>query len=363
MKKLSILLGTLALGVGVAGAQAITSPTITTVPAFYTLDEEVKWVFDFGNAPDVSPGDALYMWTWNPSEPGVPIPLKEEGNKVWSLTLIPTELYKMTPEAIMNNGESNFWFNIRLNPEATRETGTLSIPKVDYKADFIKGDKVMDYYPKNFRLDGTLTIVFNANKVDGFLPAPSTVHMHSGMNAWTHQQPFNVWEPETRAKTEFRDMGDGIYAKHLVPLAYFPGVTEETIMENIDFVMVKYNGNAADPQWAGTAPDMRIVAPGLPVPPPAAFSLFPLKVSVDDILVITRTNNDRGQRLTYTLVGGAKTVTAPMDGAMTQQRAFVNLQQFRAENVKSLRLTVKDQNDRTIYEGDVPLATFDKPVK
>jgi hypothetical protein len=81
MKKLTILLGLLVCAATGANAQkvTITSPVITTVPAAYTLDEEVKWVFDFANSPEVNVGDELYVWTWNPSEPGVPIPLVDEG--------------------------------------------------------------------------------------------------------------------------------------------------------------------------------------------------------------------------------------------------------------------------------------------
>ncbi len=331
------------------------------------LAEPVKWVFDFGNAPEVNAGDPLHMWIWSPntaSDPNEPVRLTDEGNKVWSLTLTPTEFFRMTADQILNNGESAFWFNIRGDVEALKETGSLSIPKKDYVAEFIESGKRMAFAPSNFTLDGTLSILFNANLVEGFLPAPSTLHMHGSMNSWTHIQSFDAWIPETRAKTAFKHLGGGIYRKDLVPLTYFPGVTEETVMENLTFVIAKYNGNDAAPDWAGAAGaengDFVILAPGVPVPPPANFYLFPLKVSLNDILVITRDNNDRGQRLSYSLTDGTKTLTGEMAGAMTQQRAFVNVAgEFKGSTAAALTLTVTDNKERVIYRGEIPLVKPD----
>uniref|UniRef100_S0DES6 Uncharacterized protein n=1 Tax=termite gut metagenome TaxID=433724 RepID=S0DES6_9ZZZZ len=343
----------------------IADPSMYTVPSIYTMDEEVTWYFDFGNSPQVDDKEPLFMWTWSPNtptDPNVQVPLKDEGGRVYSLTMTPITFYRTNVQDILNNGESNFWFNIR-NSDVSKETGTLSFPKRDIVKDFVDGGKQMDYGPANFQLGSTLTILFNANLVDGFLPAPSTVHLHSGLNDWSVLQEFQVWLPEIREKTMFRDLGNGIYEKHLVPQTYY-GVDEEFEMENITFVVAKYNGNAADPQWAGTGPDMKILAPGVPIPPPANFYFFPLKVSQDDILIITRENNDRGQRLNYTVTGGTKTLTGDMEGAMAQQRAYINIAgEFKGMNISKLSVLVKDQNDRTIYEGDIPFVTVDNLTK
>ena len=371
MKRLIYILSGLALLVPtIAGAQKVTiaSPTITTVPSIYALDEEVKWVFDFSDSPQVSAGQELYMWTWSPntpSEPNEPVLLTDEGDKIWSLTMVPTTFYRMTAEEMLNNNETFFWFNIRGDREAiSSETGTLQVPKKDYIREFVDGGKMMDFGPSDFWLNSTLSILFNANLVDGFLPAPSTLHMHGGVNDWTYTQGFDAWIPETRVKTQFKDMGNGIYKKDLVPIDYFPGVTEETNMENIAFVIAKYNGNDATPDWAGASPDLKIIAPGAPIPPPAKFYIFPMKVSMEDIMIINRDNNDNGQELSYTITGGGKTITGRMEGAKSQQRAYIDLAaEFKSTGATTLNVKVTDNRNNTIYEGDIPLVTVDKPTK
>jgi hypothetical protein len=158
-------------------------------------------------------------------------------------------------------------------------------------------------------------------------------------------------------------MGNGIYKKELIPQTYF-GVTEEYEMENIAFVIAKYNGDDASPDWAGASPDFKIIAPGVPVPPPANFYLFPIKVSINDILVITRENNDRGQRLSYTITGGDKTIAGDLEGSMSIQRTMINLgQEFKGLNLSKLSISVKDRNNKNIYEGDITLMKVDNPIK
>uniref|UniRef100_S0DF76 Uncharacterized protein n=1 Tax=termite gut metagenome TaxID=433724 RepID=S0DF76_9ZZZZ len=71
-----------------------------------------------------------------------------------------------------------------------------------------------------------------------------------------------------------------------------------------------------------------------------------------------------GQRLNYTVTGGTKTLTGDMEGAMAQQRAYINIAgEFKGMNISKLSVLVKDQNDRTIYEGDIPFVTVDNLTK
>lgn len=339
--------------------QAIADPDrMWTVPAVYTMDEPVTWYFDFASADHLADGEQLYLWIWAPTNPtGAPIPIQYSGDRVWSISFTPTEFFGMTVEQLFANTE-NFYFLIR-DLDATKLSGTLSLPKTDHIRDFVERGEQMAFAPADFQLGSTLTVLFNANLVDGFLPAPATVHMHGGLNDWDVQQQFQVWLPEIREKTLFRHVGNGIYKKDLVPQTYF-GVTEEYEFQNMVFVVAKYNGNEASPDWAGASPDYRIIAPGVPEPPPPVLSFFPLKVSIHDILVITRDNNLRGQRLSYTIVGGGKSISGDMEGAMTRQRAYIQLaREFGGLNIGSLRVSIKDQNGTAIYDQDMPLMTVD----
>ena len=304
--------------------QTISDPDrMWTVPAVYAMNEPVTWYFDFASAPQLADGEDLYMWIWAPTNPtGAPIPINYNGDRIWSISFTPTEFFGMSVEELFANTEA-FYFLLR-DLDANKLSGTLSLPKIDYIKDFVESGKEMDYAPSDFQLGGTLSILFNANLVDGFLPTPSTVHMHGGLNDWGAQQQFQAWLPEIREKTQFRHLGNGIYKKDLVPQDYF-NVTEEYEMENVVFVIAKYNGDDANPDWAGASPDYRIIAPGVPEPLPPSLSFFPLKLSIHDILVITRDNNLRGQRLSYTIIGASKTLPGDWEGALTRKRPLARV--------------------------------------
>jgi hypothetical protein len=89
-----------------------------------------------------------------------------------------------------------------------------------------------------------------------------------------------------------------------------------------------------------------------------------MKISKYDILIITRENNDRGQRLFYKITGGSKVLEGELEGAMTRQRAFINIAaEFKDTDISKINLLVNDQNGRTIYEGDIPFVTVDNLIK
>lgn len=365
MKKLLFIITGLVLFsvTGLKAQQAIADPDrIWTVPSVYAMNEPVTWNFDFASAPQIIDGEALYMWIWAPTNPtGTPIPLTYAGNRIWSITLTPTEFFGMTVEQLFANTEA-FYFLLR-DLDGTKLTATLSIPKVNYIKNFAESNKVIDYAPSDFQLGSTISILFNSNLVDGFNPAPSTVHLHAGLNDWDAKQEFQVWLPEIREKTLFKHMGGGIYKKDLIPQTYF-GVTEEYEMQNIVFLAVKYNGNGADPQWAGNSPDFKIIAPGVPIPPDPKLYFFPLKISINDILVITRDNNVRAQRLSYTITGGSKSLSGDMEGAMARQRVFISVaNEFKGMDISKLHILIKDQNGTIIHEGDMPLVKVDNAIK
>jgi len=341
------------------GQQTIADPDrMWTVPAIYTMDEPVTWNFDFASAEQLNDGEPLYLWIWAPTNPtGAPIPLTYSGERIWSITFTPTDFFGMTVEELWANTE-NFYFLLR-NLDANKLTGTLSLPKQDAVKSFVESGEQFAFAPSDFRLGSTLSILFNANLVADFLPAPASVHLHAGLNDWDAKQEFQAWLPDVREKTAFRHIGNGIYKKDIIPESYF-GVTDEYEMENLVFLAVKYNGNDAQPDWAGASPDFRIIAPGVPEPLPPALSFFPLKISARDVLVITRDNNIRGQRLSYTITGGSKTISGNLEGNMARQRAYINIQkEFSGQTIDKIHLLIKDQNGVAIYNQDMALMKED----
>jgi len=363
MKRLLYMItGLLLFAIPYAKAQqAIANPDkMWTVPSVYTMDEPVTWFFDFAGASQLADGEKLYLWIWAPTNPtGAPVPLTYAGERVWSISFTPTEFFNMTSEQLYANTEP-FYFLLR-DLDGTKLTGTLSLPKVDYIKNFVESGKVMDYGPTDFQVSSTLTILFNSNLVSDFNPAPATVHLHSGLNDWEVKQEFQAWLPEIREKTKFKHLGNGIYKKDIVPKTYF-GVDEDYDLKNIVFLAVKYNGNEANPDWAGTSPDFVITAAGTPVPLPPNLFFFPIKISLSDILVITRDNNLRGQHLTYTITGGSKILNGEMEGSMARQRAFINVAgAFKGMDISKLHILIKDQNGTNIYNEDLPLLKVDNP--
>lgn len=355
-KAIYVFIGFLLLSLNTLNAQqAIADPDkMWTVPSVYTMDEPVTWYFDLSSASTLADGENLYLWIWAPTNPtGNPIPIKYEGDKVWSISFTPTQFFNMTVEQLFANTE-NFYFLLR-DLDGNKLTSTLSFPKVNYIKEFTESGKVIDFAPSNFQLGSTLTILFNSNLVDGFNPAPSTVHMHGGLNDWDAQQQFQAWLPEIREKTKFRHVGNGIYKKDLVPQTYF-GVTEEYEMENLVFLVVKYNGNDATPDWAGASPDYKILAPNAPIPPAPVFYYFPQKFSQLDMLTLVRKNNERATSLEYTITAGTKTITGAFSGTMTELRANINLlsELNSAGPISKIGLVVK-RNGIEILKTDIPL--------
>lgn len=354
MKKiLYAFIGFLLLSAAAKAQDALPDPDrMWTVPAVYTLDEEITWYFDFSSASQLSEGENLYMWIWSPAAPAEgEVQLDHVEGKIWSITFTPTTFFNMTAEQMYNNGESNFWFNLR-NQGAVNVTGTLSIPKVDYVASFVESGKQFDFAPSDFQLGSTLTILFNSNLVDGFNPVPFSLHLHSGLNDWDAKQEFQAWLPDIREKTIFKHLGNGIYKKDFVPQTYY-GVTEEYEMENIAFLVVKFDGNEG---WAGNSPDYKILAPDAPIPPDPVFYFFPQKFSQLDILTLVRKNNEKGTVLSYILTAGSKVIKGEFTGTMTELRAHLNLfSELAGESaLEKVNLEIQ-RNGNTILKTDIPL--------
>jgi len=83
---------------------------ITTIPASFTAEDNVKIIIDVSAVGNLAGVEPLYIWTWYPSEP---LPgngswtnsdpsrqLTREGPNKWSITFKPTDYYSRTPAEI-----------------------------------------------------------------------------------------------------------------------------------------------------------------------------------------------------------------------------------------------------------------------
>lgn len=327
---------------------------IWTNPVVYNYDESVSWYFDLAGTT-FTPGSDVYIWIWSPSEPDAGnwenssdfAKLTYVEDMVWRFDLTPTEYFSQTPEQIA--GSAGFWLRLK-DKTGTMQSGVSNVPITDF-SEFATSGEPFKAYPTNFYLDQPLSILFNSNLVPGF-ENPTSVHMHSGLNDWAVLQEYQAWIPEIALKTQLVNMGNGIYRKDMVPAEYY-NTPEGFVMTKINFLFV-----ATD--WAATTPDYVLYAPDVPIPPDPILSFFPMKLSVKDLLVITRQFNSVGQKLNYTIVGGNKTISGEFTGNMESQKAFINmLGEFGDTDIVKISVTIKDQLNNMIFEGDLPLIKMD----
>lgn len=325
-----------------------------TNPVIYNFDEQASWYFDLSGTTFAENED-VYIWIWSPSEPDAGhwenssdfAKLTYVGNMVWRFDVTPTTYFNKTIDEI--KASAGFWLRLK-DKTGTKQSSVANVPITDFSA-FATSGKAFDYYPNKFYLDLPLSIIFNANLIPAFADAAS-VHMHGGLNNWDVKQEYQAWLPEIVAKTQLVNMGGGFYRMDLVPRTYF-GAPEGYVMSTVNFLFVKDN-------WAATTPDYILYAPDVPIPPDPILSFFPMTISVKDFLVITRQFNTVGQKLTYTIKGGEKTITGTFTGGMDSQKAYINLiGNFSSMDISKLTLTITDQKAKVIFAGDIPLVKVD----
>lgn len=330
--------------------------SIKSYPVIYAYNEQVTWTFDLSNTT-FSPDEDLYIWIWSPSEPDAGhwenssefAKLSYNGNMQWSFTLIPTQYFSMTPEAIA--ASAGFWLRLK-NKTGTKQSGVSNVPYTDFSS-FYTANELIRSYPTAPTIDAGLSILFNSNLAPGFEGATS-VHFHSGLNNWEVKQEYQAWIPEIVEKTKLKDLGNGFYKMDLVPSVYY-GTEPGYVMNNIVFLMVKDN-------WAATTPDQVINAGEYVAPPDPVFMFFPLQISQKDFLGIIRKNNEVGvNKLFYQITAGNKVITGEFSGNTTEIKGFVNLvsELQGIPNLYEIHVLVKDNTDRTISDTVIPLKILD----
>lgn len=327
---------------------------IWTNPVVYNFDEKVSWYFNLAGTT-FEENEDVYIWIWSPSEPDAGnwenssefAKLTYVGDMVWRFDLTPTLYFSKTPDEI--KASPGFWLRLK-DKAGTKQSSVANVPITDFSS-FAGSGQPFKVYPEKFYLDQPMSILFNSNLIECFADADS-VHMHAGLNDWDVKQEYQAWLPEIVAKVRLVDMGDGIYRKDLVPREYF-NTPDGYVMTTFNFLFVKNN-------WACTTPDYILYAPDVPIPPDPVLTIFPMKVSVRDLLIITRKFNSVGQRLNYTITAGDVTITGEFTGNMDSQSAYIDLiGNIGHLTVDKFSLLIKDQKENVIFSGDIPLVPID----
>lgn len=339
-------------------------------PAAFIPSEEVVFFFDVSGTK-LEGQEAIFIHTWFPSDqtgrPEHELKLIHVEGNIWRFNMKPTEFYNRTSEQLYENGSfygmlrNEDWSKADVYFTPDIDASQISVP--DLSA--IKGDKIIEAYPINYTQNRPVSFLVNAKNswssnttgdcVQGELDNSSQVVVHSGVNDW------EIVVPSDKPEAQLTKIDDGIWRLDVILKEYYD-LPEEYELTNINMVFASNNW-----QWQGVdagCKDIILYAPDTPIPPAPNFYFFPIKISLNDILILTRDNNIKGQRLSYAITGGDKTLTGDFEGGMARQRVFINIaDEFKGKNFTKLHILVKDQNDKVVYDGDVSLVQEDKLIK
>lgn len=380
---------------------------VWTVPTVFSVDEPVTFYFDMTDT-GFKEGVDLYLWCWNPSEPDAGnwenssdfARLTYEGENVYSMTITPTKYFSggttgKTEQEIYDLCQTDDWpgFWARLKTRDGSEESDVfrvSDSRVQWKEFAASGNGVQFYSTSftgntltltdKFTLNRPLTIVFNPDvftvggktmtefaKQDGF----GGFKLHSGLNDWTFQQGVKVWIDGCMNKTDIHRLTNGYYALSMKsPFDYYSenyaddgslastGLTADEQIDNLAWLVVGIINN----DWGGTCPDQLTKAGTAEVYPDPVFTVFPSKVSSEDIITFIRQyNGKRDGNITWELKAGSKTFSGTLEGNRDKRRGSANLlKELAGLNVESMTLTLRNESGTELVKTEIPLVSIDK---
>lgn len=218
-----------------ANAATITSPVITTTYSKTTdtnpliiMEQPAKFTFDFSSS-SLTGSENLVIYFWSPASyfpTGSSVALKNEGNKIWSLSFTPTVFFNKSAAEIAQN-TSQFWFNIQ-NPANSDLTGSLHVtyatPIATAAPVLVLGNPSGTY-----ALDAPVTWTFDLSNA-GF-KAGQDVYMY----AWSPSAPDPNYSNST-ALSKLTYVGGMKWNMTLTPTSYF-GKTIAEIQASSGFWM------------------------------------------------------------------------------------------------------------------------------
>ncbi|WP_029906352.1 hypothetical protein [Prevotella sp. 10(H)] len=338
-------------------------------PAAFLPDEKVSLFFDVSNTNLVGE-KSICIHSWFPADPGRPteevLLTHVEGN-IYRFDMVPTEFYKISAEEIYEKGA---FYGMLRTADWSKADQVYFAPDVEasqidvYNLTTIKGDAVIDVYPKSFLQDKPVSFLINAGNtwstsgtecIKGELNKASGVVASAGLNNWEYSVESN--DP----KAKLSKIAEGIWRLDMTIDDYF-NLPEDTDVDDVNLSFSSPDGKIKGLN-VGCA-EFKILAPGRPVPPAPVFSLFPIKVSLDDIFILSRQYNEKGQQLSYKITGGDKVIEGDLVGNRDLQRAFIDMKkEFGGKNITNIHVLVSDERDRIIFNESIPLVKVDNLIK
>lgn len=199
-------------------------------------------------------------------------------------------------------------------------------------------------------------------------------------------QQFNVWRPGCIEKTTLKNIGNGVWRWDVkTPQEYFcynpvnadedPRgyvLTDMGIDQNgswapnpdfvASFVAQELKFGLVVNDWAHSGWGFEFKAGTAEPYPDPAFSYFPSRLTVKDILTLTRQWNGRTDgELKYQITAGDKTITGVMDGNRDKRTATVNLTDGLAgSSASELNIVITNAKDAEVETKTITLATEDR---
>lgn len=366
-------------------------PVCWTVPAVYSPDQEVTFYYDVTDV-GFPEGVDLYLWAWQPTEPDAGngdnssdfAKLTYLGDNIYCKTMVPTEYFHSTVEAMNDVNFPGFWQQLKTKrddlwstefaaPDSRSEWAEIANKKD--QGVFIYSGKKSTGFTDKWTLNQPLTMVFNP---DVFQVAGVSMNefaqragfggfkLHSGIDNWTYLQGVQVWINDCMNKTAINQLSNGYYSISMTtPYDYYgynfadDGSKQSTALEsdyeptNITWLVVGIVNN----DWGGTCPDQVTNAGQAVAYPDPSFSYFPSKLSALDILTLTRQWNGKlDGDLTYTIVAGGKTLTGTMAGKRDKRSVSINLlKELEGTDAQELQLSIKNVSGMEVVNAVIPL--------
>lgn len=337
---------------------------IWTKPAIFKADEEVTLFFDVSGTKFDGSSEAIYLWSWFPSEPDINhwenssefARLTQVKGNVWSIKMTPTQYYSKPAADIFE------LYGLLKNKDGSKATDAFAADKMNaiklYNFNNITADgKIIDHFPKQIKGDRPFSVVINTNNTwsdctstakQGALATASNVHAHSGINSWTTNVDNN---PTNAAKTQLTPLGNGIYRLDIIPWEYYG---KEVPISDVRFVFAPLD-------WSVTGTDKNcadfvINNQGVVVITPS-YQLFPQRITKKDILTLLAVNpNVNATDLNYTITAGDITLTGKFEGVKPSFSASIDLATaLKSSTATKIHVTIKTNAGGVLLDSDVSL--------
>ena len=203
-------------------------------------------------------------------------------------------------------------------------------------------------------------------------------------------QQFNVWRPGCIEKTSLKQIGHGVWRWNLtIPQEYFcynpvnedeGGIkgthgyyylTDRGMTQNgnwapnpdfvASFVAQELKFGIVVTEWAHSGWGFEFKAGTAEAYPDPSFSTFPSRITLKDILTLTRQWNERTAGvLTYEICAGEKTVKGEMDGNRDKRSVTVNLtDEFKGVSDSELKIRIFNAKGAEVESKTIMLTKED----